>query len=234
MISWLLVAVLLFADNAITTPTSTSAEPPVSTATTLTTSTTTIAVAKPELVVQSQPSGDQDAGSRWASASGAGAGEAGQPSQLANGPPTQPDSEQALVVSNVSSAIAKEAQKLHHQQQQLPQTDAKSSKQKKIYTNQFVIRVEGGEDEARRLAEKHGFIYLNHILGDYYHLEHRRLAKRSLDSFDVLELDTSIQEEPHVSSQSDVFFCLFSKPNLREFISRKCVESLRKLFEVRA
>ena len=83
------------------------------------------------------------------------------------------------------------------------------NQQKKIYTNQFVIKVEGGEGEARRLAEKHGFIYLNHILGDYYHLEHRRLAKRSLDSFDMTDLDTSIQDEPHVSTVL-LFFCSFA------------------------
>lgn len=67
-----------------------------------------------------------------------------------------------------------------------------------VYTNQFVIRVEGGEEEARKLAEKHGFIYLNHILGDYYHLEHERLSKRSLSASQDA-LDISIQDEPQVS-----------------------------------
>lgn len=69
-----------------------------------------------------------------------------------------------------------------------------------IYTNQFVIQVEGGEEEARKLALKYGFVYLNHILGDYYHLEHRRLSKRSLSpSQDILNI--SIQDEPKVSVQ---------------------------------
>lgn len=69
-----------------------------------------------------------------------------------------------------------------------------------VYTNQFVIQVEGGEEEARKLALKYGFVYLNHILGDYYHLEHRRLSKRSLNpSQDVLNI--SIQDEPKVSVQ---------------------------------
>lgn len=67
-----------------------------------------------------------------------------------------------------------------------------------IYTNQFVIQVEGGEEEARKLASKHGFVYLNHILDDYYHLEHRRLSKRSL-SLDQDALNISIQDEPQVS-----------------------------------
>lgn len=67
-----------------------------------------------------------------------------------------------------------------------------------IYTNQFVIQVEGGELEARKLALKHGFVYLNHILGDYYHLEHQRLSKRSTSATkDALNI--SIEDEPQVS-----------------------------------
>lgn len=68
-----------------------------------------------------------------------------------------------------------------------------------VYTNQFVIQVQGGELEARKLAEKHGFVYLNHILGDYYHLEHRRVLKRST-SLHQEALNISIQDEPQVSS----------------------------------
>lgn len=79
-----------------------------------------------------------------------------------------------------------------------------NQQQPKVYTNQFVIEVKGGEEEARRLAEKHGFVYLNHILGDFYHLEHRRLARRSLDTLDMNDLDVSIEQEPHVSKLSIV------------------------------
>lgn len=68
-----------------------------------------------------------------------------------------------------------------------------------IYTNQFVIQVEGGEMEARKLASKHGFVYLNHILGDYYHLEHQRLSKRSTSATKEA-LNISIEDEPQVSS----------------------------------
>lgn len=69
-----------------------------------------------------------------------------------------------------------------------------------IYTNQFVIQVQGGELEARKLAIKHGFVYLNHILGDYYHLEHQRLSKRST-SANREALNISIEDEPQVSLQ---------------------------------
>lgn len=72
-----------------------------------------------------------------------------------------------------------------------------------VYTNQFVIEVEGGEEEAKKLAAKHGFVYLNHILADFYHLEHRRLSKRSLSADQDLA-DISIRDEPQVS------FALFS------------------------
>lgn len=76
---------------------------------------------------------------------------------------------------------------------------APSKSARVVYTNQFVIQVKGGEDEARKLAQKHGFVYLNHILGDYYHLEHRRLARRST-SLSQEALNISIEDEPQVSS----------------------------------
>jgi len=74
-----------------------------------------------------------------------------------------------------------------------------------IYTNQFVIQVAGGELEARQLAHKHGFVYLNHIIGDYYHLEHRRLARRSTSATGgpVGQLQESIGQEPQVSARDE-------------------------------
>lgn len=93
-----------------------------------------------------------------------------------------------------------------HEYEELPATghEAKShasDAQGPIYTNQFVIEVKGGEQEARKLAAKHGFVYLNHILADYYHLEHRRLAKRSTSQVlaRAAELSGSIKDEPQVS-----------------------------------
>ena len=116
--------------------------------------------------------------------------------------PMRPPSQQSLSLN--SSSISYGGDENHHDLQRKSSTETKllqkQEQPKKVYTNQFVIEVKGGEEEARRLAEKHGFIYLNHILGDYYHLEHRRLAKRSADLVDMNELDISIEEEPHVSN----------------------------------
>lgn len=77
-------------------------------------------------------------------------------------------------------------------------SSAGSASRSPVYTNQFVIQVKGGEIEARKLARKHGFVYLNHILGDYYHLEHQRLSKRSASAREGA-LNISIEEEPQVS-----------------------------------
>lgn len=92
--------------------------------------------------------------------------------------------------------------------------DSKLTTQPIVFTNQFVIRVEGGENEARKVAQKHGFVYLNHILDDYYHLEHARLSKRSMfvvdqqkqhqDLHSIIESEnfsnsTNIEDEPKVS-----------------------------------
>jgi hypothetical protein len=275
MISWLLVAVLLFADNAITTPTSTSSTRPTS---------TIAAVANSELVIENHHTGDSQ-GSKGRSSDGGGGyggslssfqvvpmngdlnntegstansrdhgfssasdryanssilaerqsapmvgfvttsdpdnsrGEisgAEMPSQINNNELAGPRSNRLKQDSEIHKSIATQttssdhgtnvahSEEANHQFVQQPQANTSKTssgkyQEKKIYTNQFVIKVEGGENEARRLAEKHGFIYLNHILGDYYHLEHRRLAKRSANIFDMANLDTSIEEEPHVS-----------------------------------
>lgn len=77
-----------------------------------------------------------------------------------------------------------------------------SADEARIYTNQFVIQVVGGEREARRLAKRHGFNYLNHVVGDYYHLEHRRLSKRSIEGSPNATLPGNIaliEDEPQVS-----------------------------------
>lgn len=81
---------------------------------------------------------------------------------------------------------------------QLQSSPASPASRSPVYTNQFVIQVKGGELEARKLAQKHGFVYLNHILGDYYHLEHQRLSKRSASAREEA-LNISIEDEPQVS-----------------------------------
>ncbi|XP_078617601.1 proprotein convertase subtilisin/kexin type 4-like isoform X3 [Branchiostoma floridae x Branchiostoma japonicum] len=50
----------------------------------------------------------------------------------------------------------------------------------KLYSNQWAVDVVGGEEEARRLAQSHGFTYKGKILNDVYLLEHRAVFKRSL------------------------------------------------------
>ncbi|XP_050402509.1 furin-like protease kpc-1 isoform X1 [Patella vulgata] len=48
------------------------------------------------------------------------------------------------------------------------------------YTDRWAVHVEGGEKIARSLAEKYGFVYLDQIMPDYYHFQHRKVAKRSI------------------------------------------------------
>ena len=37
----------------------------------------------------------------------------------------------------------------------------------KIYTNQWVIRVDGGEESAKRVAEAHRLVYVDKVGGDF-------------------------------------------------------------------
>nr|XP_034325714.1 furin-like protease kpc-1 isoform X11 [Crassostrea gigas] len=48
------------------------------------------------------------------------------------------------------------------------------------YTNTWALHIEGGEAVARSLARKHGFIYVDQIMPDYYAFQHRKVAKRSI------------------------------------------------------
>nr|XP_055047476.1 furin (paired basic amino acid cleaving enzyme) b [Misgurnus anguillicaudatus] len=49
-----------------------------------------------------------------------------------------------------------------------------------IYTNTWAVHIVGGAEEAERIAHKHGFISHGRVFGDYYHFQHRGVAKRSL------------------------------------------------------
>lgn len=49
-----------------------------------------------------------------------------------------------------------------------------------IYTNTWAVHIVGGAEEADRIAHKHGFISHGRVFGDYYHFQHRGVAKRSL------------------------------------------------------
>uniref|UniRef100_A0A673LM62 Furin-1-like n=1 Tax=Sinocyclocheilus rhinocerous TaxID=307959 RepID=A0A673LM62_9TELE len=50
----------------------------------------------------------------------------------------------------------------------------------KVYTNTWAVHITGGEQEANRIARKHGFVNHGKVFGDYYHFRHRRVVKRSL------------------------------------------------------
>ncbi|XP_046626653.1 furin-like protease 1 isoform X1 [Neodiprion virginianus] len=49
------------------------------------------------------------------------------------------------------------------------------------YTNQWAAHIEGGPEVAKQVAADHGFRYLDKILGDWYHMEHRSVSKRSTE-----------------------------------------------------
>ncbi|XP_016148187.1 furin-like [Sinocyclocheilus grahami] len=50
----------------------------------------------------------------------------------------------------------------------------------KVYTNTWAVHITGGEQEANRIARKHGFVNHGKVFGDFYHFRHRRVVKRSL------------------------------------------------------
>uniref|UniRef100_A0A671PV87 Furin-1-like n=1 Tax=Sinocyclocheilus anshuiensis TaxID=1608454 RepID=A0A671PV87_9TELE len=49
-----------------------------------------------------------------------------------------------------------------------------------IYTNTWAVHIEGGAEEAEKIAHKHGFISHGQVFGDYYHFQHRGVVRRSL------------------------------------------------------
>jgi furin len=64
------------------------------------------------------------------------------------------------------------------------------------FTDTWAVHIEGGEDVAKQLAEKHGFTYLGQIMPDYYHLRHRLVSKRS--TYASSSHHQSLQEESKV------------------------------------
>lgn len=53
-----------------------------------------------------------------------------------------------------------------------------------LFTNQWAVQIEGGEDLAKYIAEKHGFVYVAKIFQDHYLFTHRRITRRSIDQED--------------------------------------------------
>ncbi|XP_051947682.1 furin-1-like [Xyrauchen texanus] len=66
----------------------------------------------------------------------------------------------------------------------------------KVYTNTWAVHITGGEQEANRIAKKHGFINHGNVFGDYYHFRHRAVVKRSLSEH--RETHVRLHTEPQV------------------------------------
>ncbi|XP_015787244.1 furin-like protease kpc-1 isoform X2 [Tetranychus urticae] len=69
-----------------------------------------------------------------------------------------------------------------------------------IYTDQFVAHIDGSPEMAESIAEKHGFTYLDHIIDNAYHFQHKRLVKRSIGPSTNTSLVDTIISEPLVTS----------------------------------
>ncbi|KAK7170849.1 hypothetical protein R3I94_000913 [Phoxinus phoxinus] len=66
----------------------------------------------------------------------------------------------------------------------------------KVYTNTWAVHITGGEQEANRIASKHGFVNHGNVFGDYYHFRHRKVVKRSLSEHRGTHI--RLQTEPQV------------------------------------
>uniref|UniRef100_A0A8C6MBQ1 Furin (paired basic amino acid cleaving enzyme) b n=1 Tax=Nothobranchius furzeri TaxID=105023 RepID=A0A8C6MBQ1_NOTFU len=49
-----------------------------------------------------------------------------------------------------------------------------------IYTNTWAVQINGGPQEADRIAREHGFINQGNVFGDYYHFRHHAVERRAL------------------------------------------------------
>uniref|UniRef100_A0AAQ6A909 P/Homo B domain-containing protein n=1 Tax=Amphiprion ocellaris TaxID=80972 RepID=A0AAQ6A909_AMPOC len=66
-----------------------------------------------------------------------------------------------------------------------------------VYTNTWAVHIPGGQEEANRIASKHGFINHGHVFGDFYHFRHRAVVKRSLS--DHRGTQVRLQRDPKVT-----------------------------------
>uniref|UniRef100_A0A7N8WVL9 Furin (paired basic amino acid cleaving enzyme) b n=1 Tax=Mastacembelus armatus TaxID=205130 RepID=A0A7N8WVL9_9TELE len=65
-----------------------------------------------------------------------------------------------------------------------------------IYTNTWGVQINGGPEDADRIAREHGFINLGNVFGDYYHFSHHAVEKRALS--DHKGMNIRLQNEPKV------------------------------------
>ncbi|XP_057366840.1 furin-like protease 1 isoform X2 [Daphnia carinata] len=65
------------------------------------------------------------------------------------------------------------------------------------FTDQWAVHISGGDEVADAIAARHGFTNLGKIFGDYYHFQHRKVAKRSTepgtDHSDLLNNDPEVR-----------------------------------------
>uniref|UniRef100_A0A8C9VBJ2 Furin, paired basic amino acid cleaving enzyme n=2 Tax=Scleropages formosus TaxID=113540 RepID=A0A8C9VBJ2_SCLFO len=66
----------------------------------------------------------------------------------------------------------------------------------KVFTNSWAVHISGGAEEADKIAQKHGFVNLGNVFGDYYHFRHRAVVKRSLSTHQGVHV--RLQKEPQV------------------------------------
>uniref|UniRef100_A0AAQ4PS34 Furin (paired basic amino acid cleaving enzyme) b n=1 Tax=Gasterosteus aculeatus aculeatus TaxID=481459 RepID=A0AAQ4PS34_GASAC len=79
-----------------------------------------------------------------------------------------------------------------------------------VYTNTWAVQINGGPEEADRIAREHGFINYGNVFGDYYHFRHHAVEKRALSghrgTHNRLEKEPKVkltaEQKPRVSFQS--------------------------------
>ncbi|XP_029008957.1 furin (paired basic amino acid cleaving enzyme) b isoform X5 [Betta splendens] len=65
-----------------------------------------------------------------------------------------------------------------------------------VYTNTWAVQINGGPEEANRIAGEHGFVNLGNVFGDYYHFRHHAVEKRALSGHQGMHI--RLQQEPQV------------------------------------
>uniref|UniRef100_A0A8C2KGG5 Furin (paired basic amino acid cleaving enzyme) a n=1 Tax=Cyprinus carpio TaxID=7962 RepID=A0A8C2KGG5_CYPCA len=75
----------------------------------------------------------------------------------------------------------------------------------KVYTNTWAVHITGGEQEAHRIARKHGFVNHGKVFGDYYHFRHRKVVKRSLSEHRGTHIQ--LHTEPQVCVKCRILIC---------------------------
>lgn len=84
-----------------------------------------------------------------------------------------------------------------------------------VYTDQFVVRVDGGPDVAKELARKHGFTFTSKVSDFFSTLSYFSPLLTPPDSY-------RFTENPHqcgfVTTHICVFISVFRLKNLKEFV----------------